>query len=114
MTFAQTTPSAPPSSAGDQGALSPAQLREALRLMLLIRAFDERAIALFRAGEMRGTTHPYIGMEAVGVGVTTALQPPDYVSSTHRGHGHTIAKGGDVKQMMAELLGKATGYSGGK
>jgi TPP-dependent pyruvate/acetoin dehydrogenase alpha subunit len=89
-------------------------LRGALRLMLLIRAFEERAIALYRAGEMRGVTHPYIGMEAVGVGVTLALRPDDYVTSTHRGHGHTIAKGGDPKRMMAELLGRADGYSGGK
>jgi TPP-dependent pyruvate/acetoin dehydrogenase alpha subunit len=89
-------------------------IREALRLMLTIRVFDERALALYRAGEMRGTTHPYIGMEAVGVGVMLALRPDDYVSSTHRGHGHTIAKGGDPKKMMAELLGRATGYSGGK
>ena len=89
-------------------------IREALRLMLTIRLFDEQALSLYRAGEMRGTTHPYIGMEAVGVGVTLALRPDDYVSSTHRGHGHTIAKGGDPKRMMAELLGRATGYSGGK
>jgi pyruvate dehydrogenase E1 component alpha subunit len=89
-------------------------IREALRLMLTIRHFDERALALYRAGEMRGTTHPYIGMEAVGVGVMLALRPDDYVTSTHRGHGHTIAKGGDPKKMMAELLGRATGYSGGK
>src|ERR671937_165764 len=97
-----------------EGTLSAAQLREALRLMFLIRHFDERALALYRAGEMRGTTHPYIGMEAVGVGVMLALRPDDYVTSTHRGHGHTIAKGGDPKKMMAELLGRATGYSGGK
>src|SRR3954468_4407752 len=90
------------------------RMREALRLMLTIRLFDERALALYRAGEMRGTTHPYIGMEAVGVGVTLALRPDDYVTSTHRGHGHTIAKGGDPRRMMAELLGRATGYSGGK
>jgi pyruvate dehydrogenase E1 component alpha subunit len=96
------------------GTLGGAQLREALRLMLLIRHFDERALALYRAGEMRGTTHPYIGMEAVGVGVMLALRADDWVSSTHRGHGHTIAKGGDPKKMMAELLGRATGYSGGK
>ncbi len=90
------------------------ELPDALRLMLTIRLFDERALALYRAGEMRGTTHPYIGMEAVGVGVTLALRPDDWVTSTHRGHGHTIAKGGDPKKMMAELLGRATGYSGGK
>src|SRR6476660_5057754 len=89
-------------------------IRDALRLMLTIRLFDDRALAMYRAGEMRGSTHPYIGMEAVGVGVTLALRPDDYVSSTHRGHGHTIAKGGDPKRMMAELLGRATGYSGGK
>jgi pyruvate dehydrogenase E1 component alpha subunit len=94
--------------------LARGQISEALRLMLTIRLFDERALALYRAGEMRGTTHPYIGMEAVGVGVTLALRPDDWVTSTHRGHGHTIAKGGDPKKMMAELLGRATGYSGGK
>src|SRR5690242_14487666 len=101
--------------AAARGAESPTlDIREALRLMLTIRLFDERALALYRAGEMRGSTHPYSGMEAVGVGVTLALRPDDYVSSTHRGHGHTIAKGGDVRRMMAELLGRATGYSGGK
>src|SRR5438067_13916934 len=101
----------------NQNAAPPLQgdlLREALRLMLTIRSFDERALALYRAGEMRGTTHPYSGMEAVGVGVTLALRANDYVTSTHRGHGHTIAKGGDPRKMMAELLGRATGYSGGK
>jgi pyruvate dehydrogenase E1 component alpha subunit len=94
--------------------LSPERLREAYRLMLAIRRFDERALELYRAGEIRGTTHPYIGMEAVAVGVCSALEPDDYVSSTHRGHGHTIAKGGDMRRMMAELLGRATGYCGGK
>src|SRR5215218_5948922 len=104
----------PVSSAERSGVLDAEQLKEALRLMLTIRVFDERALTLYRAGEMRGTTHPYIGMEAVGVGVMLALRPEDYVTSTHRGHGHTIAKGGDVRKMMAELLGRATGYSGGK
>jgi pyruvate dehydrogenase E1 component alpha subunit len=94
--------------------LAAGHIPDALRLMLTIRLFDERALALYRAGEMRGTTHPYIGMEAVGVGVTLALRPDDWVTSTHRGHGHTIAKGGDPRKMMAELLGRATGYSGGK
>jgi acetoin:2,6-dichlorophenolindophenol oxidoreductase subunit alpha len=103
-------------AASAQPPQAPASLdiREALRLMLTIRLFDEQALSLYRAGEMRGTTHPYIGMEAVGVGVMLALKPTDYVSSTHRGHGHTIAKGGDVRKMMAELLGRSTGYSGGK
>lgn len=93
---------------------SPEKLREALRLMLTIRHFEERAVALYRAGEMRGTTHPSIGSEAAEVGVMLALEPDDSITSTHRGHGHTIAKGGDINRMMAELLGKATGYSGGK
>jgi pyruvate dehydrogenase E1 component alpha subunit len=100
--------------AARQTQLTGERLKEALRLMMTIRHFDEHALALYRAGEMRGTTHPYIGMEAVGVGVTLALRSDDYVTSTHRGHGHTIAKGGDPNKMMAELLGKATGYSGGK
>jgi pyruvate dehydrogenase E1 component alpha subunit len=100
--------------ARDARPTSTPDIGEALRLMLTIRVFDERALALYRAGEMRGTTHPYIGMEAVGVGVMLALRPDDYVTSTHRGHGHTIAKGGDPRKMMAELLGRATGYSGGK
>ena len=102
------------SKRAEHSRLTDEQLREALRLMLTIRHFDEEAMALYRAGEMRGTTHPYIGMEAVGVGVMLALQPTDWVTSTHRGHGHTIAKGGDLKKMMAELLGRSTGYSGGK
>ncbi|GIW07390.1 MAG: acetoin:2,6-dichlorophenolindophenol oxidoreductase subunit alpha [Dehalococcoidia bacterium] len=90
------------------------RLLDAYRQMLTIRRFEERALDLYRAGEMRGSTHPYIGMEAVAVGVCLALEPDDYITSTHRGHGHTIAKGGDVRRMMAELLGRATGYSGGK
>jgi pyruvate dehydrogenase E1 component alpha subunit len=105
-----TDTQAVPSTSG----LDADRLLEGLRLMLTIRLFDERALALYRAGEMRGTTHPYIGMEAVGVGVMLALRADDYVTSTHRGHGHTIAKGGDPRRMMAELLGRATGYSGGK
>ncbi|MFN8532556.1 MAG: thiamine pyrophosphate-dependent dehydrogenase E1 component subunit alpha [Dehalococcoidia bacterium] len=96
------------------GSMTPDQLLSAYRLMLTIRRFEERALDLYRAGEMRGSTHPYIGMEAVAVGVCLALEPDDYISSTHRGHGHTIAKGGDIRRMMAELLGRATGYSGGK
>src|SRR5204862_1397535 len=67
-----------------------------------------------REGIMRGTSHPYIGQEAGAVGACAALRPDNYITSTHRGHGHCIAKGGDLKMMMAELLGKATGYSKGK
>lgn len=82
--------------------------------MLTIRLFESRVIELFREGVIRGSTHTYIGMEANAVGCCTALRPDDYITSTHRGHGHCIAKGGDVRLMMAELLGKATGYCKGK
>jgi pyruvate dehydrogenase E1 component alpha subunit len=82
--------------------------------MLTIRLFESRVIELFREGVIRGSTHTYIGMEADAVGCCTALRPDDYITSTHRGHGHCIAKAGDVRLMMAELLGKATGYCKGK
>jgi pyruvate dehydrogenase E1 component alpha subunit len=87
---------------------------EMLRQMLIIRRFDSRVLEIYREGIMRGTSHPYIGMEAVAVGACAALRPDDFITSTHRGHGHCIAKGGDIKLMMAELLGKATGYCRGK
>ena len=95
-------------------ALSPDQLRGMLRTMQMIRQFDLRALELYREGAMRGSTHPYIGMEAVAVGACAALRPADRITSTHRGHGHCLAKGGDPRLMMAELLGKATGYCKGK
>jgi pyruvate dehydrogenase E1 component alpha subunit len=94
--------------------LSKEQLLQMYRQMWTIRNFDNRAYELYREGLMRGTTHAYIGMEAVGVGVCAALRPEDTITSTHRGHGHCIAKGGDINMMMAELLGKATGYCKGK
>jgi pyruvate dehydrogenase E1 component alpha subunit len=95
-------------------ALSPDQLQRMLRTMHMIRQFDLRALDLYREGAMRGSTHPYIGMEAVAVGACAALRPADRITSTHRGHGHCLAKGGDPRLMMAELLGKATGYCKGK
>jgi pyruvate dehydrogenase E1 component alpha subunit len=92
--------------------------RETLSLMyermLKIRHFESRVSELFAAGEMPGFVHLYLGEEAVAVGVCAALNDDDYITSTHRGHGHIIAKGGDVKLMMAELYGKATGYNKGK
>jgi pyruvate dehydrogenase E1 component alpha subunit len=91
-----------------------AQLVDMLRMMLRIRQFDQRALELYREGVMRGTTHPYIGMEAVAVGACAALRPGDRITSTHRGHGHCLAKGGDPRLMMAELLGRASGYCKGK
>ena len=88
--------------------------REAYRQMRLIRRFEERVIQLVNANEIAGTTHEYIGEEAIAVGVCSKLNPDDIIASTHRGHGHIIAKGGDVKKMMAELFGRATGYNRGK
>ena len=82
--------------------------------MWLIRYFDASARELYMQTLMRGTTHTYTGQEAVAVGACAALRRDDYISSTHRGHGHCLAKGGDPKRMMAELLGKATGYCKGK
>jgi acetoin:2,6-dichlorophenolindophenol oxidoreductase subunit alpha len=82
--------------------------------MWLIRYFDETARTVFQRNMIRGTTHTYTGQEAVAVGACAALNQDDYITSTHRGHGHCLAKGGDPKRMMAELLGKATGYCKGK
>lgn len=90
------------------------QYIEMYRKMWLIRAFDEQARDLFMKDMMRGTTHVYIGQEAVAVGVCSALNQGDYITSTHRGHGHCLAKGGDANKMMAELLGRETGYCKGK
>jgi pyruvate dehydrogenase E1 component alpha subunit len=82
--------------------------------MLQIRAFEEKVTYFFSRGMVHGTTHLYIGEEATAVGAIAALRPEDIITSTHRGHGHTIAKGIDLKRMMAELLGKEDGYCRGK
>jgi acetoin:2,6-dichlorophenolindophenol oxidoreductase subunit alpha len=82
--------------------------------MLKIRYFEDKVKDLFASGEMPGFVHLYLGQEAVAVGVCTALNDNDYITSTHRGHGHIIAKGGEMRCMMAELYGKATGYNKGK
>jgi pyruvate dehydrogenase E1 component alpha subunit len=77
--------------------------------MSLIREFEERLKLLVERGLPVGATHYYVGEEAVAVGVCAALQPTDWIASTHRGHGHCIAKGVDVGPMMAELFGKEGG-----
>ena len=96
----------------------PAELMEMLRLMYTIRAFECKARELYEDNRMRGrflgALHSYEGEEAVAVGACIGLRDDDYVFSTHRGHGHCIAKGADVGQMMAELLGKETGISKGR
>jgi len=82
--------------------------------MALIRQFEEQAAALYRAGRIRGVTHTYQGQEAVAVGATWCLTEEDYITSTHRGHAHVLAKGADEKRCMAELMGRATGYCRGR
>ena len=89
-------------------------LRDIYRRMVRIRLFEEAAGRLSEAGRVPGFIHLYVGQEAVAAGVCTALRDTDQVSSTHRGHGHLVAKGGDLSRMMAELMGKAAGYCGGK
>ena len=87
---------------------------EALRKMLLIRHFEEACIEAAHRGQVPGHYHVYIGQEATGVGVMSALDAGDFVHSTHRNHGHLLARGADPKKALAEILGKATGYAGGK
>lgn len=90
------------------------QLVDMYRRMFLIRRFEEEAATLFRKGLIHGVVHSYVGEEAMAVGVCSALEREDYITSTHRGHGHCLAKGGDPNRMMAEILGRATGYCKGK
>jgi TPP-dependent pyruvate/acetoin dehydrogenase alpha subunit len=80
----------------------------------LIREFDTKVRDLWMENRIYGLAHAYVGSEAIAVGACNALKPEDCITSTHRGHGHTIAKGGDVKIMMAELFGKYEGYNHGK
>lgn len=87
---------------------------EILRRMLLARAFDSLLPDLYTRQLIRGSSHAAIGQEGVAVGACSALAERDYITSTHRGHGHAIAKGCDLKRMMAELLGRAGGYCRGK
>jgi acetoin:2,6-dichlorophenolindophenol oxidoreductase subunit alpha len=96
-----------------KGAVSPELLREFFREMLLIRRFEEKVEEQFRAGELPGFLHVAIGQEAVAVGVCRALEEGDVIASTHRAHGHTLAKGTHPNEVMAELYGKLEGCSHG-
>jgi TPP-dependent pyruvate/acetoin dehydrogenase alpha subunit len=87
---------------------------EMYRRMTSIRLFEEQANELYRGAKMPGLTHLYIGEEAVAVGVCSALRQDDWITSTHRGHGHCLAKGAEPGRMFAELLGKEAGYCRGK
>jgi len=98
----------------NQGKLRKADMLELYRKMLLVRAFEEKAGDLFQQNLIPGFIHLSIGQEASSVGTCSVLRADDYVASTHRGHGHMIAKGADPKLMFAELLGKTAGYCKGK
>jgi acetoin:2,6-dichlorophenolindophenol oxidoreductase subunit alpha len=85
-----------------------------LRMMWRIRLFEERVDSLFGEGVLLGTTHLSVGQEAVAVGAVSALGPDDCIVSNHRGHGHMLARGAEPARVMAELMGKATGYCAGR
>ena len=95
-------------------AVAPELALEMYRRMTLIRLFEEQANELYRSALMPGLAHLYIGEEAVAVGVCSALRRDDWITSTHRGHGHCLAKGAEPGRMFAELLGKEEGYCRGK
>lgn len=94
--------------------VSPADVKEALRRMHLIRMFEEMAEDSYIRGLTHGTMHLSIGQEASAVGITMALRKTDYITSTHRGHGHCIGKGAEAKYMFAEFFGKEEGYCHGR
>lgn len=93
---------------------SPAMLLDLYRTVRLIRRFEERAIELVHSGEIVGGIHPYIGQEAIAAGVCAALRADDIITSTHRGHGHVLAKGARADGMLAELAGRLTGLNRGR
>ncbi len=94
--------------------LTSEKLIEMYRKMLQVRHFEEKVFELYGQNVVPGTIHLYAGEEAVAVGVCSTLRKDDYITSTHRGHGHCIAKGAELKRIMAEILGKKTGYCKGK
>ncbi len=102
------------SADGTLQSLGKDQLVWMYRTMRRIREFEQAAEEAFRAAKMRGALHFYIGEEATATGVCALLADTDYITSTHRGHGHCIAKGARLDRMMAELYGRTTGYCGGK
>lgn len=93
---------------------SKGQLTSFYETMYKMRRFEEEVFEFYKKGMMAGLAHLYLGEEAVATGICAALQEDDYIGSTHRGHGHLVARGADIDRMMAEILGKKTGYSGGK
>ena len=89
-------------------------LEQLYRTLYTIRVFETQCIRLYRQGLIIGYFHPYLGEEAVAAGVCASLREDDYIVSTHRGHGHCIARGGELKRMMAEVLGREAGYCRGR
>jgi len=89
-------------------------LKKMYQTALTIRRFEEKAVEQYRLGNIRGYVHAYVGEEAIAVGALSACRPDDYITSTHRGHGHALAKGAEPKYMYAELFGKASGYCKGR
>jgi TPP-dependent pyruvate/acetoin dehydrogenase alpha subunit len=104
----------PQVTATESASDGPLELIELYARMALIRAFETRVSELYRDGEIPGFVHTSLGQEAVAVGVCAALRDDDYLATTHRGHGHCLAKGADVDGMMAELFAKQTGLCRGK
>jgi TPP-dependent pyruvate/acetoin dehydrogenase alpha subunit len=98
----------------DDGTIDRRTAHELYRVIRLIRRFEERVVELVNADEIAGVTHEYVGQEAVAAGVCAALRRDDIITSTHRGHGHVLARGADPARMMAELMGKTTGLNRGR
>ena len=94
--------------------LNKAKSIELYRDMVTIRTFEEEVRKMFSAGLAPGLVHLYSGQEAVGVGTCAVLSADDYIASHHRGHGHCIAKGGDITRLFAEIIGRRPGYSLGR
>jgi len=90
------------------------QAKEFYKVMYRIRRFEQETFEFYKKGLMPGLAHLYLGQEAIAAGACAALDEQDFIGSTHRGHGHLVARGADMSRMMAELLGKGTGYSKGK
>jgi pyruvate dehydrogenase E1 component alpha subunit len=106
--------SAAQSASVDFKAVDREQWLQMYQQMMKIRLFEEQTNELYTSARMPGLAHLYIGEEAIAVGVCEVLRRDDYITSTHRGHGHCLAKGATLDRMFAELLGKAAGYCRGK
>ncbi len=89
-------------------------LEQLYRTLCTIRVFETQCVKLYRQDLIVGYFHPYLGEEAIATGVCAALRDDDYIVSTHRGHGHCIARGGELKKMVAEVLGREDGYCRGR